>query len=70
MAAYVELKGYKHGEIGRNHTQDFQNGKAEKMTLEEIAKQSGTSKRELQRASRIERNLTGSMKELPGVLKS
>lgn len=61
---YVRLCGYKNGEIGRNHTQDFQNGKAEKMTLEEIAKQLGTSKTNLTRALRIERNLTDSMKEL------
>lgn len=64
MATYVELKGYKNGEIGRNHSQNFQNGKAEKMTLEEIAKQLGTSKTNLTRALRIERNLTDSMKEL------
>lgn len=56
--------GYKNGEIGRNHSQDFQNGKAEKMTLEEIAKQLGTSKTNLTRALRIERNLTDSMKKL------
>ena len=60
----MSLKGYKNGEIGRNHSQDFQNGKAEKMTLEEIAKQLGTSKTNLTRALRIERNLTDSMKEL------
>ena len=34
------------------------------MTLEEIAKQLGTSKTNLTRALRIERNLTDSMKEL------
>ena len=61
---YVRLCGYKNGEIGRNHSQDFQNGKAEKMTLEEIAKQLGTSKTNLTRALRIERNLTDAMKEL------
>ena len=64
LATYVELKGYKHGEIGRNHSQDFQNGKAEKMTLEEIAKQLGTSKTNLTRALSIERNLMDSMREL------
>ena len=64
LEAYVELKGYKNGEIGRNHSQDFQNGKAEKMTLDEIAKELNMSKRNLQRALRIERNLTDSMKEL------
>lgn len=56
--------GYKNGEIGRNHSQDFQNGKAEKITLEEIANQLGTSKTNLTRALRIERNLTDSMQEL------
>lgn len=64
LETYVFLRGYKQGEIGRNHSQDFQNGKAEKMTLEEIAKQLGTSKTNLTRALRIERNLTNSMKEL------
>lgn len=34
------------------------------MTLEEIAKQLGTSKTNLTRALRIERNLTDSMKKL------
>lgn len=47
---YVRLCGYKNGEIGRNHTQDSHNGKAEKLTLEEIAKQLGTSKTNLKRA--------------------
>ncbi len=61
---YVRLCGYKNGEIGRNHPQDFQNGKPGKMTLEEIANQLGTSKTNLTRALRIERNLTDSMKEL------
>ena len=57
------LRGYKQGEIGRNHSQDFQNWNA-KLTLEEIAKQLGTSKTNLTRALCIERNLTDSMKEL------
>ena len=64
LETYVSLRGYKQGEIGRNHFQDFQNGKAEKMTLEEIAKELNMSKRNLQRALRSERNLTDSMKEL------
>lgn len=64
IAEYVELCGYKNGEIGRHHFQDSQNGKAEKMSLEEIAKQLGTSKTNLTRALSIERNLTDSMKEL------
>ena len=61
---YVKLCGYKNGEIGRNHLQQCQNGTPEKLTLDEIASQLGTSKRNLQRALRIERNLTDSMKEL------
>ena len=61
---YVRLCGYKNGEIGKNHFQDSHNGKAEKMTLDEIAKQLGTSKTNLPRALSIERNLTESMKEL------
>lgn len=60
---YVRLCGYKHGEIGRNHFQHSQNGKAG-MTLEEIALQLGTSKTNLTRALSIGRNLTDSMKEL------
>lgn len=54
LEIYVSLRGYKHGEVGRNHSQDFQNGKAEKMTLDEIAQELNMSKR----------NLTDSMKEL------
>lgn len=61
---YVKLCGYKNGEIGRNHIQDSHNGKAEKLTLEEIAKQLGTSKTNLTRALTIERNLTEPMKKL------
>lgn len=41
---------------------ECQNGT--RLTLNEIASQLRTSKRELQRALRIERNLTDSMKEL------
>lgn len=48
--------GYKAGD----NQWSAQNG----LTIEEIALQLGTSKRELQRALRIERNLTDSMKEL------
>jgi len=61
---YVRLCGYKNGEIGKNHTQQCQNGTPEKLTLDEIASQLGTSKRDLQRALSIEHNLTDSMKEL------
>ena len=64
METYVSLRGYKHGEIGRNHFQKDQNGLSEKSTLTEIAKELNMSKRNLQRALRIERNLTDLMKEL------
>lgn len=57
------LCGYKNGEIGNGHGQTFQNENSG-MTLEEIAKQLGTSKTNLTRALRIERNLTDSMKEI------
>ena len=60
----MELKGYKNGEIGRNHFQDSHNGKAEKLTLDEIAKELNISKSNLTRALSIERTLTDSMKEL------
>src|SRR5699024_6853119 len=43
---------------------EAQNGLPTKMTLDEIAIQSGTSKTNLKRALSIERNLTDSMKEL------
>lgn len=61
---YVRLCGYEHGEIGRNHSQKVHNGLSEKLTLDEIAAQLGTSKTNLKRALSIERNLTDSMKEL------
>lgn len=60
LETYVELKGYKNGEHGDKLCQ---NGTA-KSTLDEIAKELNMSKRNLQRALRIERNLTDSMKEL------
>ena len=60
----MKLCGYKNGEIGRNHFQDSHNGKAEKLTLDQIAKQLGTSKTNLTRALSIERNLTEPMKQL------
>ena len=65
METYVSLRGYKNGEVGRNHVQDSQNEKAEKMTLDEIARQLGMSKASLTRILAIERNLTDSMKEFP-----
>lgn len=55
--------GYKNGEIGNGRKKEVQNG-LPKMSLDEIASQLGTSKRDLQRALSIERNLTESMKEL------
>lgn len=64
METYVSLRGYKQGEIGRNHFQKCQNGTSEKFTLDKIAKELNISKLNLQRALRIERNLTDSMKEL------
>lgn len=60
LETYVESKGYKNGEHGDKLCQ---NGTA-KSTLDEIAKELNMSKRNLQRALRIERNLTDSMKEL------
>lgn len=60
LATYVELKGYKNGGHGDKLCQ---NGTA-KSSLDEIAKELNISKRNLQRALRIERNLTDSMKEL------
>lgn len=64
LETYVSLRGYKHGEIGRNHFQKDQNGLSEKSTLAEIAKELNMSVSNLKRALRIERNLTDSMKEL------
>ena len=63
LETYVELNGYKNGEIGNGHEQTSPNGNSG-MMLEEIAKQLGTSKTNLTRALRIERNLTDAMKEL------
>lgn len=59
IATYVELKGYKNGE----NQWGCQNG-TPKSSLEDIAKELNMSKRNLQRALCIERNLTDSMKEL------
>ena len=61
MATYVELKGYKHGEIGNGRKKKDHNGLS---TLDEIAKELNMSTTNLKRALRIERNLTDSMKEL------
>lgn len=64
LETYMSLRGYKPGEIGRNHFQTCQNGTSEKLTLDQIAEELNISKRNLQRALCIERNLTDSMKEL------
>ena len=57
----IRILGYKHGEIGNGRKKKDHNGLS---TLDEIAKDLNMSKRNLQRALRIERNLTDSMKEL------
>lgn len=61
LATYVELNGYKHGEIGNGREKKDHNGLS---TLDEIAKELNMSTTNLKRALRIERNLTDSMKEL------
>lgn len=60
LETYVELRGYKQ----HDNQWTCQNGVTTKSTLDEIAKELNMSKRNLQRALRIERNLTDSMKEL------
>lgn len=60
LETYVTLRGYKNGEHGNKLCQD---GTA-KITLDDIAKELNMSKRNLQRALSIERNLTDSMKKL------
>ena len=62
LETYVSLRGYKNGELGNGRKKGCQDGIA-KLTLDEIAKELNMSKRNLQRALRIERNLTDSMKE-------
>ena len=59
---YVKLCGYKNGEMGNGRKKESQVGTL--LSLDEIASQLGTSKRNLQRALTIERNLTESMKQL------
>lgn len=39
LETYASLRGYKHGEVGRNHFQTCPNGTSEKFTLSEIAKE-------------------------------
>ena len=58
----VKLCGYKNGEMGNGRKKECQVGTL--LSLDEIASQLGTSKRNLQRALTIERNLTESMKQL------
>lgn len=53
----MTLRGYKQGRPEKDANMAC-------LTLDEIAKELNTSKRNLQRALRIERNLTDSMKEL------
>lgn len=59
---YVKLCGYKNGEMRNGRKKECQVGTL--LSLDEIASQLGTSKRNLQRALTIERNLTESMKQL------
>ena len=63
LVTYVELKGYRNGELGNGRKKEDQNG-LPKLTLDEIAKELNISKTNLKRALSIERNLTDSMKEL------
>lgn len=60
LETYVELRGYKQ----HDNQWTCHNGTTTKSTLDEIAKELNMSKRNLQRALRIERNLTDSMKKL------
>ena len=61
---YVRLCGYKNGEMGNGRKKECQLGAPTLLSLDQIASQLGTSKRNLQRALSIERNLTESMKQL------
>lgn len=63
LVTYVELKGYRNGELGNGRKKEDQNG-LPKLTLDEIAQELNISKTNLKRALSIERNLTDSMKEL------
>ena len=44
LVTYVELNGYKHGEIGKNHLQTCHNGISEKLSLDQIAANFGRDK--------------------------
>ncbi len=63
MVTYVELNGYKNGEIGNGRKKDSHSENA-KLTLDQIAKELKMSKANLTRALSIERNLTEPMKKL------
>lgn len=58
LETYVSLRGFEHG------GSRCQVGTLNKITLDDIAKELNMSKRNLQRALSIERNLTDSMKDL------
>ncbi len=60
IAEYVELCGYKNGGDRKSECQND----TLKLSLDEIASQLGISRKTLNRALSIERNLTDSMKEL------
>lgn len=62
IAEYVDLCGYKNGEMGNGRKKEGQVGPPT-FTLDEIAAQLGTSKRSLKRALKIERDLSEPMKE-------
>ena len=65
IAEYVELCGYRNGEMGNGRKKVVHNGlPTPKYSMDEIAEQLGISKTNLKRALSIERNLTDSMKEL------
>lgn len=67
IAKYVELVGYKPAEAGRQkaNSQKCQSDTfKEKLTLDQIAKQLGISRKNLTRLLSLERFLTDSMKEL------
>lgn len=63
LATYVELNGYKNGELGNGRKKDSHNENP-KLSLDEITQELNISKTNLKRALSIERNLTDSMKEL------
>ena len=63
LATYVELNGYRNGELGNGRKKVSHNENA-KLSLDEIAQQLGISKANLTRMLSIERNLTDSMKDL------